>query len=372
MLCSFSVKNFRGFSDWFTLDLTSTNNYEFNTDCVSEGLVKTALIYGYNGVGKSNLGLAIFDVISHITDKRFDRSIYQNYRHASNLSDLVEYKYKFSLPNGKADYSYGKREIDAIIYEHLTINDTIVLSYDRRKDSEFSCTLEGTGGLAKDISALKISAVKYVKSNSVLPPCVENNVFYEMISFIERMLMFWSLEDRSYMGYESGTGDIVQDIVAKNHVEEFKEFLREVGLRDNIKVVEIENKNRFVYDFNGNGIDFFRATSAGIRSLTLFYYWYQRMEGIGVKPSFVFIDEYDAFYHSRMAELVISVLKKLDIQVVLTTHNTGLLSNELMRPDCCFLMYPDQIQPLSKRTGKELRFAHNIEKMYKAGVFDGQ
>lgn len=370
MLSSFAVKNFRGFKDWFTFDLASSNNYEFNTECVSEGLVKTALIYGYNGVGKSNLGLAIFDIISHITDKMFDRSLFQNYQNASTNLELAEFRYLFSLPNGRAEYSYGKKDIDTIIYENLVINDTSVISYDRRKDDVFQCSLDGTTALAKDITSLKISAVKYVRSNSVLPSCKDNDTFYDMISFIERMLMFWSLENRKYLGYESGPSDMLQDIVSKNHVEEFKKFLQNAGLRDNIKVIEVESKNKFVYDFDGNSIDFFRYTSAGIRSLTLFYYWYQRMETVDAKPSFVFIDEYDAFYHSQMAELVISVLKKLDIQVILTTHNTTLLSNELMRPDCCFLMYENKILPLSKRTDRELRLAHNIEKMYKAGVFN--
>ncbi len=33
-------------------------------------------------------------------------------------------------------------------------------------------------------------------------------------------------------------------------------------------------------------------------------------------------------------------------------------------------MYKNSIQSLAKSTDKELREAHNIEKMYKAGTFD--
>ncbi len=58
-----------------------------------------------------------------------------------------------------------------------------------------------------------------------------------------------------------------------------------------------------------------------------------------------------------------------DSQVILTTHNTSLMSNDLLRPDCYFLMYKDKINPLSELTDKELRLAHNIEKMYRAGAF---
>jgi len=33
-------------------------------------------------------------------------------------------------------------------------------------------------------------------------------------------------------------------------------------------------------------------------------------------------------------------------------------------------MYPDKIKSLAKSTPKELREAHNIEKMYRAGSFE--
>lgn len=49
----------------------------------------------------------------------------------------------------------------------------------------------------------------------------------------------------------------------------------------------------------------------------------------------------------------------------MTTHNTSILTNDLLRPDCYFLMKKDIIRSLSKRTSKELREAHNIEKCIK-------
>lgn len=47
--------------------------------------------------------------------------------------------------------------------------------------------------------------------------------------------------------------------------------------------------------FDNTDADFFKIASTGTRSLALFYYWYIRME----KASFVFIDEFDAFYISN-------------------------------------------------------------------------
>lgn len=95
--------------------------------------------------------------------------------------------------------------------------------------------------------------------------------------------------------------------------------------------------------------------------------WYLQILRGGV--SFVFIDEFDAFYHHELSRLVINKLKETGIQFIITTHNTSIMSNDLMRPDCYFLMNSRKILPLPKCTEKELREAHNIEKIYKAGAF---
>ena len=101
--------------------------------------------------------------------------------------------------------------------------------------------------------------------------------------------------------------------------------------------------------------------------MTLFYCWYLQI--LKHEVSFVFIDEFDAFYHHELSRLVITKLKECGIQFVVTTHNTSIMSNDLMRPDCYYLMNRHKILPLSKCTEKELREAHNIEKIYKAGAF---
>jgi AAA15 family ATPase/GTPase len=370
MLMSFAVKNFKSFKDWLEFDLTSSNKYEFNLDCVSNEIVKTVLVYGYNGVGKSNLGLAMFDIINHMTDKMVNKTFYANYQNACSNDRLVEFVYRFKFTEGQIMYEYGKTGVDEMVYERLTINGKEVVAYDRRIDGELTVSLVGADALNKNIAELKISAVKYVKSNTVLKVNTENTLFYNLCSFVDNMLVFWSLDSRSYMGYESSGNDILQDIISRNHINEFKEFLHESGVPDNVRVEESIGKKSIVFDFGDKTLDFFSNTSTGIRSLTLFYYWFQRMQSVNSAPSLIYIDEYDAFYHSRMAEFVVEKLKKLPIQVILTTHNSSLMTNELMRPDCCFLMYKDRILPLSKRIDKELRFAHNIEKMYKAGAFN--
>ena len=90
------------------------------------------------------------------------------------------------------------------------------------------------------------------------------------------------------------------------------------------------------------------------------------------KPSVIIIDEFDAFYHYEMADKVVRFFKKNmpQTQVIFTTHNTNLMSNHLMRPDCLLILSSDgRITPLMRATSRELREGHNLEKMYIGGEF---
>ncbi len=50
MLRKFKVSNFKSFEKDFELDLSDVNGYEFNKNCIKDGFVNNALIYGHNGV----------------------------------------------------------------------------------------------------------------------------------------------------------------------------------------------------------------------------------------------------------------------------------------------------------------------------------
>ena len=74
MLTKVEITNFKNFNEIFIFDLSDTKNFEFNRESVRNGIINKALIYGQNGCGKSNLGFAIFDMVSHLTDNFFIKS----------------------------------------------------------------------------------------------------------------------------------------------------------------------------------------------------------------------------------------------------------------------------------------------------------
>lgn len=85
------------------------------------------------------------------------------------------------------------------------------------------------------------------------------------------------------------------------------------------------------------------------------------------------MDEFDAFYHYEMSEKVIKYLcyKYPSCQIIMTTHNTNLMTNRLMRPDCLLILSRDgMLTALNNATLRELREGHNLEKMYISGEFD--
>ena len=49
----------------------------------------------------------------------------------------------------------------------------------------------------------------------------------------------------------------------------------------------------------------------------------------------------------------------------------GFVARLKIRIYCLFIMQNKEIKPMSELTNKELSQAHNLQKIYKAGAFDG-
>ena len=368
MLKKFSVENFKGFKDKIVLDLGSPNNYNFNAEIIENGCVTKGIIYGINSCGKSNLGLAIFDLITHLTEKQKLLQSYDFYLNMSGRKSFAEFEYTFRFGEHEVLYKYCKMDVNTLKNESLSIDGKEVIYYDFVSRDGFTL-LDGSDTLNASIkNESPISRVKYVNSNSILTDNVQNQVFKKFMDFIDRMLLFYSLDSRGYEGFMNGSESIAEGIVNSGRVKDFQKFLKENDIDYDLYECEVDGRKAIYCHFENKDADFFKIASTGTRSLALFYYWYIRME----KASLVFMDEFDAFYHFELSESVQRLLRNISgVQVFTTTHNTDLMSNDLLRPDCYFLLQNNQIKPISELTEKELRQAHNLQKMYKAGAFHG-
>ena len=376
MLTSFSVKNFRNFEKKFTIDLSNTKQYAYSEACVKDGIVKTGLIYGPNSIGKSNLGKAIFDIVQNLTDKERTPALYSSYANARHPELAIEFVYEFVFGSSRVRYEYSKLTYEDIIKEVFFINGVEVVS---RYGDSFHTNLEGSETLNSNKLNSKISVMRFIKANAVLADNPTNNVVWSFFSFIDRMLMFSNLRQNYYQGFIVGNPAVDVEIIKKGKLAELEAFLNSADVECSLKNLEINGQQKMFFYFGDNHyIDFWENASTGTQSLVFFFYWYMQMQADpSLAPSFVYLDEFDAFYHEKTAAKVVELLRQTQSQVILTTHDSSLLTNELLRPDCAFNMLPEYknsdsyvMGPLSSRTEKELRQALNIPKMFRAGAFD--
>lgn len=363
MLQEFRVRNYKNFRDELVFSFVTEQDYDFNVELVKDGIIKDCLIIGENASGKTNLGYAIFDIIRSLTDKnRKEIKIYSN---LYNADSIVEFKYTFRFGESVLRYSYERLGSNVILAERIFVNEKKVLENDF---SGAKVSLKGTENLDLEKWDRSISLVKYVYANTILDKedavC---NVFYQFMQFVNQMLWFSSTEGNKYMGFSNEKGDLLESIAGRDRsVEELQEFLRDLGIEYQL-LIKDNGEGKNVYCRLGEKeVPLASLVSSGTRSVIFFFYWYLQLE----KCSFLYVDEFDAFYHTELAEAVVrKIIQIPGVQAVITSHNTDLISNGLLRPDCIFKLEDNKIKPFSQLTEKALREAHNLQKMYKAGAF---
>lgn len=372
MLKRFSVKNFKAFEDKVTLDLSSIGNYEFNKECISNGICKTALLYGKNASGKSSLCFALFDIVEVLTDKYVCHDVYKPYKHILHQDAPTEFEYELKFDTDEVFYKYSKSDQSTLISEELIINQKQIFSY--KKDlvaQDIAVNLEGAETLKVSPDKLNISLCRFIKNNALLKNNIENSIFQKFFEFVENMLMICSFDQSCFIGYKKPPKDnLVKKIIENRNFEKLQQFFLEAGFTDKLtyKKNSLGEYNLFI-QYDDKCLDFNDAASNGMKALLLIYYYLENKLNQDKRPSFVCIDNFDAFFSFELSYFIINQLKDCNTQALLTTYNTCNFSNDLLRPDCYFLCSKNKIVDVNNATDKELRRGHNLEKLYRGGAF---
>lgn len=366
MLAKFAVKNYRGFAEKIEWDLSHPSNYEFNPFAVKDGIIKNGIIYGPNGSGKTNFGLAVFDIVNHLTQKWKKPNYYSNFVYAGNPSAPVEFSYTFIFDSKKVVYNYSKNQQGALLSESLKVGNKKIFI-----KTEEELTLQADEFSNIDQTALKnrvnnVNNVSIVNFLLAAVPLPENHYLMRMTQFTDSMLWFRCLDITEFIGLENSVTFIDEYIIRNHFVDDFKRFLDEVSEQQFDFVKPNVNDKQLYCRIGKSRIAFHEIASTGTNSLELLYFWITKMGN----AKFVFVDEFDAFYHFKLSREVCRRLFRMDCQVFLTTHNTLLMTNDLLRPDCNFIIRKNKINSINNMTDKELRQGHNIEKLYRGGTFD--
>ena len=372
MLKRFSVKNFKAFEDKVTLDLSSIGNYEFNKECISNGICKTSLLYGKNASGKTSLCFALFDIVEVLTDKYVCHELYKPYKHVLHQDAPTEFEYEFKFDTDEVFYKYSKSDQSTLISEELIINQKQIFSY--KKDlvaQDIAVNLEGAETLKVSPDKLNISLCRFIKNNALLKNNIENSIFQKFFEFVENMLMICSFDQSCFIGYKKPPKDnLVKKIIENRNFEKLQQFFLEAGFTDKLtyKKNSLGEYNLFI-QYDDKCLDFNDAASNGMKALLLIYYYLENKLNQDKRPSFVCIDNFDAFFSFELSYFIVNQLKDCNTQALLTTYNTCNFSNDLLRPDCYFLCSKNKIVDANNATDKELRRGHNLEKLYRGGAF---
>ncbi|MFG6349852.1 MAG: ATP-binding protein [Lachnospiraceae bacterium] len=216
----------------------------------------------------------------------------------------------------------------------------------------------------------QVSFARYVYVNVMLDTeDSDSQVFLKFIEFVNKMVYFSSTERTDGLVFSSGSRRIFNFICGlDNGVKGLEGFLEEAGIKTALVERDIPGGKTIYCKMGNKEIPFEEVLLSGMEALVILYFWYVQRKDF----SFVFIDSFDAFYHTFLSRAVIRKLAaERNIQIIFTSHNTSIISNRLLRPDCYFILEDNTIQPFCDLTNRELKEAHNLQKMYVAVEFTG-
>ena len=366
MLTRFEVTGFKNFKSKIVLDFTDVRDYQFGADCIKDQLLNKIIIYGKNAVGKSNLGLALFDVTTHLTEKNVTPGLYDYYLNADEETEYAEFRYDFRFDQTAVTYMYRKSENRELLFEEVLVDRKLIFTHDFIKGETDISGLEAYAlSLNLDFKETNLSLLRYIVNNSkaddVKPLAL-------LMRFVSRMLWFRSLDENRYIGYKTESSDYIKFIFDDNNLEEFEAFLNSAGINDKLIAIDSPSGGQILYFNKEKPLPFLKVASNGTKALYTIFYWLKTSADL----SLLFVDEFDAFYHSELSEMIVEILESnKSFQTILTSHNTNLLSNRIMRPDCYFILTQEKLVSFTNATARELREGHNLEKLYLSGEFDG-
>lgn len=371
MLKKFTVKNYKNFKDEISLDFSKIAGYQFNKDCLSMGLIGKMLIYGRNATGKTNFGRALLDIerLMYDMSRNGEKSVLIN---ADSRDDTAKFIYEFKFGNDEVIYKYSRFANAELCDEELSINGNVIFKCDF-KNNKFD--FQGLN----IISAETVNTNRYlIQDNDVLSflRWLINNTSFSYNSVLIKLSEYVNKMDLITVGnnrIESSTIDyskFFEDLKNPVHLQNFEDFLNLMGIECKLVFKELPDGQVELYFDHKKLVPFYSTASSGTLALTNLY---QKIVSKAVESSLVYLDEFDAFYHYEMAEKLISFFKTKypKCQFIMTSHNTNLMTNKIMRPDCLFILSSrGTLTALCDATERELREGHNLEKMYISGEFE--
>jgi AAA15 family ATPase/GTPase len=401
MLIEFRVANYRSIRENQTFSMVAAKDASHqDSNCMSSGisaipqLIRTAVLYGANASGKSNLITALGFMRNlietsaigiregqtfNVAPFRFDPETAQQPSEfeVTFVQDGVRYQYGFTLNASRVIKEW------LLVYVERKAQRWFEREYDAKTGKDkwyFGSHL--TGGKQRNLwsestraNALFISTAVNLNSEQLRPIF---NWFVNKLIIVGgnfQLLPFYTMEC-----IEKGLNksQIVQflQVQIKTKKGERREFRFEAGKPapaiEAMQEIDILMATLFHQGKNQDPIGF-NLTEESHGTQQLFAYAGPMLEVLRDGKTLV-VDELDSGLHSKMVRFLINLIQRDDsnnAQLIFTTHNTSLLDMDLFRRDQIWFMEKDQEQAshLYPLTDFSPRKGEALEKGYLMGRY---
>ena len=301
---------------------------------------------------------------------------------ADSTEDAAEFSYEFEFDRQVLKYQYARFSEQQLKEEKLEIDGKLIFEcnfVDQKYNFEnlwkIGAETANTERYRQSINEVEvidkvqepmIPFLRWIISNVVLE---NNSILIKLGDYVRRMVQISSSNIMAYRPIRI-VSDFYELLENSDRLRDLEEFLNEMGIECKLVLKKLPDGQRQLYFAHKKLVPFDETASSGTLALVDLY---RRLIPKSWSPSLIYLDEFDAFYHYEMAEKVMNFLKKKypGCQIIMTSHNTNLMTNRLMRPDCLFILSGmGTLTSLCNATERELREGHNLEKMYISGEFE--
>jgi AAA15 family ATPase/GTPase len=420
MILNITLKNYRSFKDdtSFTMIAESSKSKEQNVfiQSLAKGedeirLLNTALIYGANASGKTNLLRALYEIIGYIAKSKPKAGenipIYDPFKFSSETKESpVEFSLEFVGKDSikyKYELNFDKRNV---IKEELTYwpnnKQTLLL---KRIVSEDLNSLKHTGQLGSIFKSKEIEIFHNQALLSKFGEDIPNEIISEVYIYISKIEVINACSSRRLSTLKK---EILEKMVKNSSLlQKMNELIRfaDTGLKS-INISEINeddlvlpkdipdatrNKllNDFKYFMTGNHPYYqnlqlskddeelpFDQESHGTK--TLFALGGRLLQAIEY-GEVIFVDELETSLHPYLSKLLVSLfqnprINKRNSQLIFTTHDITLLDRTLFRKDQVWFAEKNEYGATnlySLQDFNDVREDTPFDKWYLAGKFGG-